>query len=51
MKRKNKAKTETASSGPVYGGDFDFDTIRMIALDLDGTTLTRSGLTRRTKET
>ena len=35
MKRKNKAKTETASSGPVYGGDFDFDTIRMIALDLD----------------
>ncbi|MBR5489593.1 MAG: HAD hydrolase family protein, partial [Firmicutes bacterium] len=25
--------------------------IRMIALDLDGTTLTRSGLTRRTKET
>ena len=51
MKRKNKTKTETASSGPVYGGDFDFDTIRMIALDLDGTTLTRSGLTRRTKET
>ena len=51
LKRKNKAKTETASSGPVYGGDFDFDTIRMIALDLDGTTLTRSGLTRRTKET
>ena len=51
MKRKNKTKTETASSGPVYGGDFDFDTIHMIALDLDGTTLTRSGLTRRTKET
>ncbi len=25
--------------------------IRMIALDLDGTTLTRDGLTRRTKET
>ena len=31
--------------------DFDFYTLRMIALDLDGTTLTRSGLTRRTKET
>ena len=31
--------------------DFDFHTLRMIALDLDGTTLTRSGLTRRTKET
>ena len=31
--------------------DFDFHTLRVIALDLDGTTLTRSGLTRRTKET
>lgn len=31
--------------------DFDFNKIKLIALDLDGTTLTRSGLTRRTKET
>lgn len=30
---------------------FDFDKIKLIALDLDGTTLTRNGLTRRTGET
>ena len=51
MKRDDKTRAAAVSSGPIYGGDFDFDTIRMIALDLDGTTLTRNGLTRRTKET
>ena len=51
MKKDDKTRGAAASSAPVYGGDFDFDTIRMIALDLDGTTLTRNGLTRRTKET
>ena len=51
MKRDDKTRGAAVSSGPIYGGDFDFDTIRMIALDLDGTTLTRNGLTRRTKET
>ena len=30
--------------------DFDYSQIKMVALDLDGTTLTRNGLTRRTKE-
>ena len=41
---RDRTRAAAASSAPVYGGDFDFDTIRMIALDLDGTTLTRNGL-------
>ena len=32
-------------------GSPGLDKIKLIALDLDGTTLTRNGLTRRTKET
>ena len=39
--KEEQGETETAVPVSAYGGDFDFDTIRMIALDLDGTTLTK----------